>query len=74
MIRDPEGWEKWETEYLKATPPDYWHNLMIFEALYQEAVNLGILPAKDPLENLPFKVRLAKMMNGIKPDDEPGQE
>ncbi len=72
MIRDPSAWEAWETEYLKATPPDFKRNLRIFEALYQEALRLGVLPAKDPLGNLPFKIRLAEALNGRRPAREPG--
>ena len=37
--------------------------LKIFEALWQEAVNLKVLPAKDPLEGIEDDVRIARILN-----------
>ncbi len=73
MIRDTAVWEAWETAYLKVTPLDFGRNLQIYEALYEEALRLGVLPAKDPLENLAFKIRLAEVLNGRRPARDPGE-
>jgi len=63
MIRDRAAWAEWENEYRRSTPPDFFRNLRIFEALYQEARMLGILPAKDPLVGMEHKIHLAKAIN-----------
>lgn len=56
-------WRAWEKEYGRAQAVDYLRNLAIFEALYEEAVRLGVLPPRDPLEGLEEKIRLAKALN-----------
>ncbi len=63
MIGDKKVWERWETEYLKSEPPDYWRNLKLVEALYEQARVLGVFPLADPLEGLEVKVRMAKVLN-----------
>jgi hypothetical protein len=37
----------------------------IVEALYEEAVALGTLPLKDPLEGLEVDIRIAKVINHV---------
>lgn len=61
--RDLTLWTAWENEWIRAQPLDYWHNLAIFEALYEEAVALGVLPPDDPMEGLEEKIRLARDLN-----------
>ena len=68
MIRDPAAWEAWETEYKKSTPVDFRRNMLICEAIYAQAVRLGVLPPRDPLQNLEFKIRLAKDINVRRPE------
>ena len=35
------------------------------EALYQEAVALGVFPLKDPLDGLEVDIRIAKVVNHV---------
>ena len=63
MIKNRELLEQWEKKYLKAEAPDFFHNLRLFEGLYEEARALGAFPLKDPLEGLEPKIRLAKAIN-----------
>jgi hypothetical protein len=35
-------------------------------ALYKEAVALGVFPPKDPLEGIEVKIKIAKVVNGLK--------
>jgi len=37
--------------------------LRIFEALWQEAVSLKVLPSKDPLEGIEVDLRIARILN-----------
>ena len=52
-----------EKAQLRKQPPDYFRQLRIFEALYREAVQLGVLPLKDPLEGIEVDVHLATVLN-----------
>ncbi len=63
MIRRTPLLEDFENEQIRKAPPDYFKNLKIFEALYQEAVNLGVFPLKDPLEGIDVDIRLARALN-----------
>ena len=40
----------------------------IVEALYKEAVALGVFPPKDSLEGLEVDIRIAKVINSVSKD------
>lgn len=40
-------------------------NFQIIEALYDEAVALGAIPLRDPLEGIKIDIKIAKIVNGI---------
>ena len=63
MIKNRQLLKKWHREYLAKTPPDFFQNLQIFESLYKEAQYLGVLPTKDPLEGIDFKIKFARSLN-----------
>jgi hypothetical protein len=63
MIKDGEYFARWELDYIRKEPSDYLQNLKIFEALWEEARALGIVPLKDPLEGIETKIFLAKVLN-----------
>jgi len=50
----------------QAEKVDVEQNLRILDAPYEEAVLLGALPPKDPLERIEVKIRIAYAVNGIK--------
>lgn len=47
---------------IAAEKPDYRRNLQYFEALYQEAVALGVLPPADPLAGIEVDIRIAAIL------------
>jgi hypothetical protein len=55
-------WEKFEREQVASEAPDYHRNLRYFEALYQEAQLLGLLPGTDPLAGLEVDMRIAAVV------------
>lgn len=63
MIRRPELVAQFEAEYERREPLDHRRNLAIFEALFQEARALGVLPGSDPLEGIDVDIRLARALN-----------
>ncbi|RMH77847.1 MAG: hypothetical protein D6681_20590 [Calditrichaeota bacterium] len=64
-IKSSEVWKQWEKEYLRRQKSDFFHNLKIYEALYEEARLLGVLPPANPLEGIEVKIKLAKALNAI---------
>jgi len=52
-----------EKEQIAKSSTDYFHNLLIFESLYEEAKKLGVFPLKDPLEGIEVDIRLAAVLN-----------
>ena len=45
---------------------DYFENLKIFEQMWIYATELGVLPLKDPLEDIEKNIKLAKLLNSKK--------
>ena len=58
-------WINVERERLRGERPDLEENLRIIAALYDEAVALGALPVKDPLEGLDVAIRIARAVNSV---------
>jgi hypothetical protein len=52
-----------EKEQMQNSKPDFFKNLRVFEALYEEAKLLGVFPLKDPLEGIEVDIRLAQTLN-----------
>ena len=65
MIENPELLEKFEREELKKEKQDYTAALRIFESLWMEGMALGVLPLKDPLEEIEVDIRIARMLNHV---------
>jgi hypothetical protein len=63
MVKRPDLLQAFEQTRIRKTPPDYFQNLKIFEALYEEAKALGHFPLKDPLEGIEVDIRIAKVIN-----------
>ncbi len=67
MIRDKDFFEKWERRQMKKESPNYLRNLSIFEALVAEAKLLGVWPPTDPLEGIEVDLKIAQVINVLKP-------
>ena len=63
MIKDTRLIEEFKKNYLKKEQPDFFRNLRIFEALYEEARALNIFPLKDPMEGLEEKILFLKALH-----------
>jgi len=69
MVRNPRKWRAFEDELLKREKFDIARNFEIFNALYEEARALGVLPAKNPLEGLEVKIKIARTVNRVQGSD-----
>ncbi len=64
MIKHPDMVKKTEEDFLKEEGEiGYLRSLKIVESLYNEAVHLGALPLKDPLEGIEVDIRIARILN-----------
>jgi hypothetical protein len=67
MIRNNEL-QRLEIEILRNEKLDTRRKFKIVEALYEEAVALGVFPLKDSLEGLEVDIRIAKVINSVSKD------
>ena len=74
MVRDPALVKQFHDDQLRREKPDYRASLAIFEALWQEARTLGVLPSADPLEGIEIDIRLAEALHvrNVARGDRPG--
>jgi transcriptional regulator with XRE-family HTH domain len=54
-----------ELDFLKKEKVDMVRNFRIAEALYREAVTLGIIPLKDPLDGIEVDLKIARIVNSV---------
>lgn len=68
MIKDSKYLAEWEKNLIASEPADYEANLRIFEAMVEHARRLGKWPPQDPLEGLEVDIKVAKVVNALRPD------
>jgi transcriptional regulator with XRE-family HTH domain len=56
---------KFELSLLRREKMDYGKNFRIVDALYHEAVTLGTLPLKNPLDGIEVDLKIAKVVNSV---------
>ena len=66
MVKNPKLLEKFNCEQIKKEKLSYQKALKTFEALWKEAVSLGVLPLKDPVEGIEVDIRIARILNSCK--------
>ena len=64
MMRNDEL-QLFEMEFLRRGKLDVVRNFKIEEALYQEAISLGIIPLKNPLDGLEVDIKIARTINRV---------
>ena len=69
MVKNSKKLQAFEADRIRAEKVDVEQNLRILDALYEEAVMLGALPPKDPLEGIETKIRIAKAVNSVQRSD-----
>jgi hypothetical protein len=69
MVKNAKKLQAFEAERIRAEKVDVEQNLRILDALYEEALMLGALPPKDPLEGIEVKIRVAKAVNNVQRSD-----
>jgi hypothetical protein len=65
MIKNSQKLKKFEDEYLQKEKSDISRNFQILDALFKEALALGIFPLKNPLEGIEVDIKIAKVVNSV---------
>lgn len=65
MIKNGEAVWKLEKELLRKEKADFSKNIRLFEALYKEAVSLGVFPPKKSLLDLDTVIKIARVVNSV---------
>jgi len=63
MIRKSPVLAGFERELIRNRPADFALNSRVFEALYREALTLGVLPPRDRLEGIEVDRRIARALH-----------
>jgi hypothetical protein len=69
MVKNCETLQAFKAERIRSEKVDVEQNLRILDALYEQALMLGALPPKDPLEGIEVKIRVAKAVNNVQRSD-----
>ena len=65
MIKNRKTLLTFEDKLIRESKPDILKNFRIVNAMYDEAVALGIFPLKDPLDGLEIDIKIAKVVNSV---------
>jgi len=65
MIKDCKELRDFENNFIKNEKVDIMKNFKIADALYKEAVALGVFPPKDPLDDIEIDIKVAKVVNSV---------
>jgi hypothetical protein len=64
MVKNPERLEKFQNTLYKSEGPfPFIHSLKIFASMWDQAVKLGVLPPKDPMEGIETDIKIAGILN-----------
>jgi len=67
MVRDGDTLRRFEEDLIRREPQrSFQEALKMYEAMWKEAVTLGILPLSDPLDGVEADIELARVLNCLK--------
>ena len=69
MIKDVRLLAEFEDNEIRKEQSDYGSALRLFEAMGKEAMLLGVLPLKDPLEGIEVDIKIARILNDVRSTD-----
>jgi len=65
MIQGRKKLQRFEKEHIQKEKINIIQNFRIVDALYKEAVMLGTIPLKNPLEGIEIDIKIAKVVNSV---------
>ena len=67
MVRDFDTLQRFEEDLMRREPQRSFQDaLKLYEAMWKEAVALGVLPLADPLDGIEADIELAGVLNFLK--------
>ncbi|MBN8572032.1 MAG: hypothetical protein J0M18_20620 [Ignavibacteria bacterium] len=66
MVKNPEILKNFEEEYIKNDKRTPLERIKKYDEMYNFAILSGAIPKKNPLEGIEEKIKLAKILNGVK--------
>ena len=72
MIKNAQLVENMERDFILRQKLSYKQSMQIFESMWNEAVRLGVLPPRDPLEGIEVDIKIAKVLNSCSKKSSPG--
>lgn len=68
MMRDRRAYERFERDLIKSTKPDFFKNVRLLEAMYEEARGLGAFSREDSMDGVETAIRIARVVNLVRGD------
>ena len=65
MIKNYDQIQALERELIKNQTTDLMQNFRLVDAMYREAVELGIFPMKNSLDGLEIDIKIAEVVNHV---------
>ena len=65
MVKNSAYFEEFENEFIAGNKLSIEQAFKLFEAMWEEAVSLGIFPADNPLEGIEVDLRIAGILNYV---------
>lgn len=72
MIKNAQLVENMERDFISRQKLSYKQSMQIFESMWNEAVRLGVLPPRDPLEGIEVDIKIANVLNSCSKKSSPG--
>jgi hypothetical protein len=66
MVKNNIKFHEWENNYIKNNPLSYEQKIKIFDGLWSEAVNLGVISKKNSLDGIEKDIELKRRINCLK--------
>jgi len=64
MIKHPETLQEFQDDFIRRDGKLSFNSaIKLFASLWNEALHLGVLPPKDPMEGIEVDIRIAKTLN-----------
>lgn len=65
MLTNKLKWQRFEQKLIAQEHLSHQQALRIYEALYKEAVSLGVINSKNILDGLEVDIRIARALNSL---------
>lgn len=65
MIKNRQVYQEFEDEIIRKEKVNILKNFSLVEAMYEEAVSLGVFPLKNALEGIEVDIKIAKAVNNV---------